>query len=48
MVMILDRIGDLEPERICIVKPSSLGDIVHSMPILAALRLAGPLPGSHG
>jgi heptosyltransferase-1 len=32
------RLLDLEPSRVCIIKPSSLGDVVHSLPILAALR----------
>ena len=30
------------PQRICIIKPSSLGDVVHSLPVLAALRRAYP------
>jgi lipopolysaccharide heptosyltransferase I len=29
---------DLQPERIAIIKPSALGDIVHALPVLAALR----------
>ena len=43
------RLARLEPARVCIIKPSSLGDVVHALPILAALRGAGPrpiLPGS--
>ncbi len=32
----------LAPERICIIKPSSLGDVVHSLPILPALRTLWP------
>jgi ADP-heptose:LPS heptosyltransferase len=32
------RLAKLEPGRVCIIKPSSLGDIVHALPILAALR----------
>jgi heptosyltransferase I len=32
----------LEPSRICIIKPSSLGDVVHALPILAALRARWP------
>jgi lipopolysaccharide heptosyltransferase I len=35
----------LEPGRICIIKPSSLGDVVHALPILAALRARWP--GAH-
>ncbi|RMF84912.1 MAG: lipopolysaccharide heptosyltransferase I [Planctomycetota bacterium] len=30
------------PRRILIIKPSSLGDIVHALPVLAALRRANP------
>lgn len=30
------------PRRILIIKPSSLGDIVHALPVLAALRRAHP------
>jgi heptosyltransferase I len=36
------RIARLEPARICIIKPSSLGDVIHSLPILAALRERWP------
>lgn len=32
----------LEPRRVCIVKPSSLGDVVHALPVLAALRERWP------
>lgn len=28
--------------RICLIKPSSLGDVIHSLPVLSALRLAYP------
>ncbi len=28
--------------RICVIKPSSLGDVIHSLPVLAALRDAYP------
>ncbi|MGE0480317.1 MAG: lipopolysaccharide heptosyltransferase II [Phycisphaerae bacterium] len=34
-----------DPQRILIIKPSSLGDIVHALPVLAALRRA--YPGAH-
>ncbi len=37
-----DRIRRLEPQRICIIKPSSLGDVVHCLPILPALRTLLP------
>ena len=30
------------PRRVCIVKPSSLGDVVHALPTLAALRRLWP------
>ena len=39
------RLTRLEPARVCIIKPSSLGDVVHALPILAALR--GPLASAH-
>ena len=38
------RLARLEPGRVCIIKPSSLGDVVHALPILAALRGAGLRP----
>ena len=37
------RLARLEPERVCIIKPSSLGDVVHALPILSALRGRWPL-----
>ncbi|HUU98395.1 MAG TPA: lipopolysaccharide heptosyltransferase I [Phycisphaerae bacterium] len=42
-----DRAADAiaRPKRILIIKPSSLGDIVHALPVLAALRRANP--GAH-
>src|SRR5262245_9511591 len=33
---------DFEPRRIVIIKPSALGDIVHSLPVLTALRQRFP------
>ncbi len=36
------RLTRLEPDRVCIIKPSSLGDVVHALPILAALRARWP------
>jgi len=33
---------DVNPERILIIKPSSLGDIIHALPTLAALRARFP------
>ncbi len=32
------RLERLEASRVCIIKPSSLGDVVHALPVLAALR----------
>jgi len=34
--------GDLQPQRILIVKPSSLGDVVTAMPVLRGLRRTFP------
>ena len=36
------RLETIEPERVCIIKPSSMGDILHAMPILSALRARWP------
>jgi lipopolysaccharide heptosyltransferase I len=33
---------DLDPRRIALIKPSALGDIVHSLPVLTALRSRFP------
>jgi heptosyltransferase-1 len=38
----LAALRDLRPERVCLIKPSSLGDIVHALPVLAALRAHWP------
>ena len=38
-------LSEVEPARVCIIKPSSLGDIVHALPILSALR--GRWSGAH-
>ena len=40
-----DRLATIEPQRVCIIKPSSMGDVVHAMPILSALR--GRWPSAH-
>jgi heptosyltransferase I len=37
-----DGLATIEPERVCIIKPSSMGDVVHAMPILSALRRRWP------
>src|SRR6516165_2267770 len=42
MEVLADRVRRLQPEKICIIKPSSLGDIVHCLPILPALRALFP------
>ncbi len=39
------RLAGIEPARVCIIKPSSLGDVVHALPILSALR--GVWPSAH-
>jgi lipopolysaccharide heptosyltransferase I len=39
------HIAELQPSRVCIIKPSSLGDVIHALPILAALR--GRWPSAH-
>jgi heptosyltransferase-1 len=36
------RLATLRPERVCLIKPSSLGDVVHALPVLAALRTLWP------
>jgi lipopolysaccharide heptosyltransferase II len=33
---------ELEPGRVCFIKPSALGDIVNALPVLAALRARWP------
>ncbi len=42
MVRSNDGLADMEPERVCIIKPSSMGDVIHAMPILSALRRRWP------
>jgi heptosyltransferase-1 len=37
-----DRLADLRPDRVCLIKPSSLGDVVHALPVLSALRERWP------
>ncbi len=32
----------LRPARVCLIKPSSIGDIMHATPVLAALRAHWP------
>ncbi len=38
-------LDQLEPRRICIIKPSALGDIIHALPVLTGLRRR--FPGAH-
>lgn len=38
----LESLAGLEPRRVCIIKPSALGDIVHALPVLASLRARWP------
>lgn len=42
MVKPARTLTELDPSRVCIIKPSSLGDVVHSLPILPALRERWP------
>src|SRR3954447_5920646 len=35
-------LAQLEPRRICLIKPSALGDIVHALPVLTGLRRRFP------
>ena len=35
-------LATLEPRRVCLIKPSSLGDVVHALPVLSALRERWP------
>ncbi len=42
MAIPLERLVSPDPLRICIIKPSSLGDVVHALPILSALRSRWP------
>jgi heptosyltransferase I len=38
----LADLSELRPRRVCVIKPSALGDIVHALPTLAALRAHWP------
>ena len=43
--MSVDRLAalrGLRPERVCLIKPSSLGDVVHAFPVLSSLRELWP------
>lgn len=35
-------LSGLAPRRVCLIKPSSLGDVVHALPVLSALRTRWP------
>ena len=36
------QLRSLRPRRVCLIKPSSLGDVVHAFPLLASLRRHWP------
>ncbi len=36
------RLDEIEPGRVGLIKPSSLGDVVHALPVLAALKRRWP------
>jgi ADP-heptose:LPS heptosyltransferase len=38
----LEELRTLSPRRICLIKPSALGDIVNALPVLSALRQRWP------
>lgn len=40
--MMKPPLHQLRPERIALIKPSALGDVVHTLPVLHALRLGFP------
>ena len=42
MAALSEILGRRPPGRICVIKPSSLGDVVHSLPILPELRRLWP------
>jgi lipopolysaccharide heptosyltransferase II len=37
-----EPLSELRPSRVCVIKPSALGDIVQSLPVLSALRARWP------
>src|SRR5215213_11542901 len=42
MVRSIAELRDLHPERVCLVKPSALGDVVNAFPVLSSLRALWP------
>src|ERR1700682_2186865 len=40
--MTREPLTELRPSRIALIKPSALGDIIHSLPVLTALRQRFP------
>src|SRR3954447_3690810 len=36
------ELRELRPERVCLIKPSALGDVVNAFPVLSALRSLWP------
>src|SRR5262245_7858286 len=42
MVRPVAELRELRPERVCLIKPSALGDVVNAFPALSALRALWP------
>ncbi len=42
MLATLAELRTLSPQRVCLIKPSALGDIVNALPVLSALRQRWP------
>ncbi|MDR3638362.1 MAG: glycosyltransferase family 9 protein [Isosphaeraceae bacterium] len=38
----LEELRTISPQRVCLIKPSALGDVVHTLPALSALRELWP------
>lgn len=38
----VEELKGLNPRRVCLIKPSALGDVVHALPVLPALRALWP------
>src|SRR6478609_4199093 len=36
------QLRSLKPDRVCLIKPSALGDIVNTLPVLSSLRQLWP------
>lgn len=37
-----DELKNLSPRRVCLIKPSALGDVIHALPVLGTLRERWP------